>query len=119
LQHHKRTTWCTLQEASLKYTGRPEGVYSLFFDMGTGQAYTPNSLTVAMGKTLEDILVGQGLPMKNPRAWRHMFATGLSSFVSTLSPTQLKQHHVQALAAKMTGSSSKQWQVGRASGAHQ
>ena len=96
---------------SQHYTGRMEGVHSLFYSFRTGHQFTEQSLQRHVEVTLIGIFHKAGLPVVTPRGMRHLFAAGFSDYVADKVRDMDQLRFLQARAAELMGTSRNRFKV--------
>lgn len=98
--------------ASHADTGRVRGVSTLFYSPITGLPFTEQGISSYLTDLLAGILKGKGLPEKNPRGLRHLWATSFSDFASgELVRDQEAYRYLQHVAATLMGTSVDKFKV--------
>jgi hypothetical protein len=97
--------------ASLRFTGRPANVVTMFYNMRSGDPFTENVLSAFLVRELSKILSAAGLPPAPPRQWRHIYATTFSDFAWDMGGGLQQLKSLQERAAEMMGTSRSKFKV--------
>ena len=103
---------CLWSYASLRYTGRREGVHSLFYSLESGDPFTESSISNLLVGKLSRICGDAGVSVTTIRGIRHMFSTGFMTYSTTVGAHNIHLQAVRKDIARMMGTSLRELKVG-------